>query len=144
MADKQDIYYAGFWIRVLATALDLLLFLFIAVPFLYLIHGRAYFKSEVQERGLIDFLNVFVLPNLILPLLWCLWSSTPGKMAVSTKIVDAQTGRKPKARQFLLRFLGYYLSALPLGLGFLWVLVDRKKQAWHDKLAGTVVIRTRV
>lgn len=143
MAEKQDIDYAGFWVRVAALLLDMLLFLFVAVPLLYTIHGRDYFKSDVLDRGVVDFLNMVVLPNLIIPLLWCLCGATPGKMAVSAKIVDARTGRKPRARQLLLRFLGYYLSALPLGLGFLWVLVDGKKQGWHDKLAGTLVVRTR-
>ncbi|WP_141737159.1 RDD family protein [Marinobacter sp. X15-166B] len=34
------------------------------------------------------------------------------------------------------------LSALPLCLGFIWVGVDKRKQGWHDKLAGTVVVRS--
>lgn len=144
MADKQDSTpYAGFGIRVCAAVLDLILFLFLAVPLLYAIHGRAYFQSGVPDRGAVDFLNMFVLPNLLVPLLWLLWSATPGKLAVSIKIADAETGRKPRLRQVVIRLLGYYLSALPLGLGFLWILVDRRKQGWHDKLAGTVVIRTR-
>lgn len=141
MSDHANLNYAGFWVRVTAALLDLLFFLFITVPLLYTIHGRDYFRSEVVERGPVDFLNMVVLPNLLIPLLWCLCSATPGKLAVSLKIVDAQTGRKPRHRQFLLRFLGYYLSALPLGLGFLWILVDRRKQGWHDKLAGTLVVR---
>jgi len=41
----------------------------------------------------------------------------------------------------LLRYLGYYLSMLPLFLGFIWVGIDRRKQGFHDKIAGTVVIR---
>jgi uncharacterized RDD family membrane protein YckC len=39
--------------------------------------------------------------------------------------------------------LGYYVSAIPFGLGLLWVGIDPKKQGWHDKLAGTVVIRRK-
>ncbi|PIP08224.1 MAG: hypothetical protein COX51_04865, partial [Syntrophobacteraceae bacterium CG23_combo_of_CG06-09_8_20_14_all_50_8] len=39
-----------------------------------------------------------------------------------------------------LRWIGYFISALPLYIGFLWVAFDGKKQGWHDKLAGTVVI----
>ena len=122
--------------------LDLVVFTLMAVPLLYAIHGRTYFKSDVLDRGTVDFLNMFVVPNLITPLLWLLCSATPGKMAFSAKIVDAKTGKKPRARQFLLRFLGYYLSALPLGLGFLWIAFNPKKQGWHDKLAGTTVIFT--
>lgn len=143
MADTEEMRYAGFWIRVGAAVLDLLVFTLIAVPLLYAIHGRGYFRSEVLDRGVVDFLNMVVLPNLLVPLLWVLCGATPGKMAVSAKIVDARTGKRPALRQCLLRLVGCYLSALPLGLGFVWIAVDRKKQGWHDKLAGTVVIRTR-
>lgn len=143
MADTQEMRYTGFWARAGAAALDLLVFMLISVSLLYAIHGRGYFKSEVPDRGAVDFLNMFVLPNLMVPLLWFLCSATPGKMAMSSKVVDARTGKKPTFRQCLIRLAGYYLSALPFGLGFLWVALDRKKQGWHDKLAGTVVIRTR-
>ena len=143
MSDTQEMRYAGFWVRVGATALDLLVFTLIAVPLLYAIHGRGYFRSEVPDRGWVDFLNMFVLPNLLVPLLWVLCGATPGKMAISAKIVDAHTGKKPSLRQCLMRLLGCYLSVLLLGLGFLWIAIDRKKQGLHDKLAGTVVIRTR-
>jgi uncharacterized RDD family membrane protein YckC len=40
-----------------------------------------------------------------------------------------------------IRALSCFLSLLPLGLGFLWIAFDRDRQAWHDKVAGTVVIR---
>jgi len=33
------------------------------------------------------------------------------------------------------------LSALPIGLGFIWIAIDENRQAWHDKIAGTVVVR---
>ena len=43
-------------------------------------------------------------------------------------------------KQLLLRYLGYYVSLLPVGLGFFWIGLDRRKQGWHDKLAGTLVV----
>ena len=39
------------------------------------------------------------------------------------------------------RTLGYYLSSLFLGLGFVWALFNKNNQTWHDKLAGTLVVR---
>ncbi len=39
----------------------------------------------------------------------------------------------------VLRYIGYFLSALPLDFGFLWIAFDARKQGWHDKLASTVV-----
>ncbi|TAL09221.1 MAG: RDD family protein, partial [Chloroflexota bacterium] len=41
----------------------------------------------------------------------------------------------------LLRYLGYLISWWILGIGFIWVAFDRKKQGWHDKIGGTVVVR---
>ncbi len=143
MTNEQTFTYVGFWARVWAALLDLMVFVFFTIPLLYAIHGRAYFKSDVTVRGPVDFLNTFVLPSVFILLCWFLCAATPGKMAISAKLVDAATGYRPKFRQYIIRYLGYYLSALPLGLGFLWVAIDARKQGWHDKLAGTVVIRSR-
>ena len=41
------------------------------------------------------------------------------------------------------RYLAYFVSTIPLALGLIWVAFDKRKQEWHDKLAGTVVIRTK-
>ena len=64
-------------------------------------------------------------------------------MLIRAKIVDAETGGPITRRQAVVRYLGYYVSLFGLGLGFFWVGWDRRKQGWHDKLAGTVVVRSR-
>src|SRR5439155_367292 len=63
-----------------------------------------------------------------------------GKIAIAAKIVDAETGKPPSTARLVVRLLAYIVSALPLCLGFLWIAFDRRKQGWHDKIAGTVVI----
>ena len=73
---------------------------------------------------------------------WYFFQATPGKMAVKTKIVDAKTGEPPHMGQYIGRYFAYILSALACGLGFLWIAWDSRKQGWHDKLAGTVVIQS--
>jgi hypothetical protein len=40
----------------------------------------------------------------------------------------------------LVRALSSLLSLLPLGLGFFWILFDPQRQAWHDKISGSIVI----
>jgi uncharacterized RDD family membrane protein YckC len=74
---------------------------------------------------------------------WLRFMGTPGKIALRLKIVDAGTGKKLSLGQAIGRYLGYILSMIPFGLGFIWVGIDRRKQGWHDKLAGTVVIRNK-
>ena len=141
MEKKQGPEYIGFRLRAWAWFLDMVAFLFFSVPLLYAIHGRSYFTSAIALRGPVDFLNTVVLSSASIIVFWFFCSATPGKMVISAKIADAKTGKKPTLRQFLLRYLGYYLAALPLGLGLLWIVLDPRRQGWHDKLAGTVVVR---
>lgn len=70
---------------------------------------------------------------------WVLLGQTPGKLLMGVRIARIN-GQPLTVRRALLRYLGYWLSAIPLGLGFLWVLVDDRRQCWHDKLAGTYVV----
>ncbi len=70
---------------------------------------------------------------------WMLVGQTPGKRLMGVRVVrsDAQRLRWGNA---IRRELAYPLSAL-LFLGYLWILFDNRRQGWHDKLAGTVVVR---
>jgi len=71
---------------------------------------------------------------------WHFWSATPGKMICRIKVADAETEGKISTRQILLRLCGYFISTIFLMLGFIWIGIDKRRQGWHDKLAGTVVI----
>ena len=133
--------YVGFWARVLATLIDSVLIMAITLPPLLAIYGLAYLENNEAVSGLADILISNILPMILVILFWTKKQATPGKMAVSARIVDAQTGSKPSKKQCVGRYFAYILSAIPLGLGFLWVAFDPKKQAWHDKLAGTVVVK---
>jgi uncharacterized RDD family membrane protein YckC len=62
-------------------------------------------------------------------------------MVIGAKIICAKTGGTPSTGQFVGRYFAYILSMLPLLLGYLWAAWDPKKQTWHDKLAGTYVVR---
>ena len=68
---------------------------------------------------------------------------TPGKLVLGLSIVDAETGQTPRLGRLVLRYLGYLLSTIPLGLGYFWMLWDDRRQTWHDKLGGTLVVVTR-
>lgn len=145
MATKEnhDIEYAGFWIRVWASIIDTVLIAIITIPILLAIYGTQYFESEKIIEGPMHFLISWVLPAIAVITFWVYRAATPGKMAISSKIVDAQTGDQPSTGQFVGRYFAYFISLLPLGLGIFWVAFDKKKQGWHDKLAGTVVVRKK-
>jgi len=80
-----------------------------------------------------------LLSALIFLLLWNFIRSSLGKIIFRAYIVDT-SGNKASFGQLLVRYLGYFVSLAFFGLGFVWIAFDRRKQAWHDKLAGTVVI----
>ena len=138
---EQEVKYAGFWIRVGASIIDSILILIIIAPLLTFIYGEEYWVSESFIQGTWDVLLNYLLPAIAIIIFWIYRSATPGKMVLGLTIVDAQTGGKPSTGQFIGRYLGYYVSMIPLFLGFIWVGIDKRKQGWHDKLAGTVVIR---
>jgi uncharacterized RDD family membrane protein YckC len=138
----QKQQYAGFWIRVGASIIDSILLVFITMPLLWMVYGKAYFEAGGAVSGIADILISWVFPAVAVILFWIYQSATPGKMVVKIKIVDARSGGQPSKGRFIGRYMAYYVSAIPLGLGLLWVAFDKRKQGWHDKLAGTVVVRS--
>ncbi|PSW33526.1 RDD family protein [Photobacterium phosphoreum] len=144
MNDEITITYVGFWQRVLASLVDTALVVLITVPLMYFAYGEIYPQTDAFAMGPMDVLINYVLPFIGVILFWVYKSATPGKMVIKAQIVDAKTGCKPSAKQSVIRYLGYFVSTIPLGLGLMWVGWDKRKQGWHDKLAGTVVIKKNV
>jgi uncharacterized RDD family membrane protein YckC len=72
-------------------------------------------------------------------LFWVLVGATPGQRILGLKVMRTGTQRLSWWRA-IVRYVGYWVSALPLFLGFLWILVDTRRQGWHDKLADTIVV----
>ena len=144
------VHYVGFWARFLAFLIDSVAVSVVIGPLVVMVLGEIQI-SEYDLQNIADVLRLLVLMtyqlSLEVPLMaaivilfWMFKSATPGKMLISATIVDARTGAKPSNGQFLIRYLGYFVGLFPLGLGFLWVGFDEKKQGWHDKMAGTVVV----
>ncbi len=132
--------YTGFWPRVGASLIDTVIIFVITYPILISIYGWSYLDDDNLVVGFADLLLSWVFPLVAVIAFWIYRQATPGKMAIQARIVDAKTGRKPTLQQYIVRYIGYFLAAIPLGLGIFWVAWDKKKQGWHDKLAGTVVI----
>lgn len=135
--------YVGFWARVGAALIDSIIVLVLTTPLLLAIYSPDYFSAARGSplAGVANILISWVLPALGVILFWLYRQATPGKMVVSARVVDAQTGNSLTTGQAIGRYLGYFVSTIPLCLGLLWVAFDPRKQGWHDKLAGTVVIR---
>jgi uncharacterized RDD family membrane protein YckC len=132
--------YAGFGQRALALLIDWLIVVVISMPLIVVAFGAEYFSLDPLRR-LWDVLFTLIVGIAVVGF-WRYCGATPGKLAVGLKIVDARTGGAPATGRLVLRFVAYLVSALPLYLGFLWAGVDRRKQGWHDKIAGTIVINS--
>lgn len=132
--------YAGFWLRFVASLIDTVIFTVVLMVPLALIYGERYWIDETMVHGFWDVVLTYIVPFIATVWFWQRYLGTPGKMALRLRVVDARTGAPLPMGQCVLRYIGYFVSALPLCLGFLWVAFDARKQGWHDKIAGSVVI----
>ena len=113
---------AGFWVRMLAILIDLVLVGF-ALGLLHHVVGE----------------SLLVLATYA-AIMWKLKGTTVGGIVCDLKVV--RIGGEPLDwGTAIVRALGCFLSLVVAGLGFFWIAVDREHQAWHDKIAGTVVVR---
>lgn len=133
--------YAGFCIRLWATVIDTLLFTLWSIPLMYAIYGDSLVTQPKWVKGPADVVINWIVPTVAVLLLLCNKQATLGNMAIRARVVDENTGGVPTTRQEIIRYFGFLLSLFPLGLGYLWIALDLRKQGFHDKLAGTVVVR---
>ena len=146
--------YVGFWARFLAMFIDNLWVGVVLVLVLIAVYGQDMMSMAMMapegspeamameaEGAAGGLLMQLLLPAILIVGFWVWKAATPGKMVVSAEIVDAKTLGKPSAGQLVVRYIGYYISAIVFGLGFLWVAFDKRKQGWHDKIAGTLVVK---
>lgn len=75
---------------------------------------------------------------------WYFWTrrdgQTPGKFALSIRVIKAD-GAPISDTDAVIRAVGYHVSWIFCGLGYIWAIFDKNNQSWHDKLAGTYVVR---
>ena len=154
-AVPDEIRYVGFWLRVGAALIDTVV-VSVVLDILLRLMGLSPKMVETDQLDpaslLIDIqdphalvrlvLNV-LLPAVAVIVLWLRLGATPGKMIIGAEVVDAKTLGPLTPAQSVLRYVGYFASIAPLCLGLIWVGLDARKQGFHDKIAGTLVIRKR-
>ncbi len=84
-------------------------------------------------------LFTLTLPAIYVLFFWTLAGVTPGKAALGIRIVRLD-GKPMTFRTSFRRYIGYLVSFLGFGAGFLWMLIDNRRQGWHDKISGTCVV----
>jgi uncharacterized RDD family membrane protein YckC len=118
---------ATFWIRMGALLLD-------AIIVWAVVRLLLNFPQEGSDRLVLLALAAYGA------VMWKVKGTTVGGIACDLRVVrlDSRPVDWPTA---CVRALGCILSFCALGLGFIWIAFDPGKQAWHDKLAGTIVVR---
>lgn len=142
--------YAGFWRRLLATIIDSLLLMPVLAVLLQLVYGGAYWRWAASHGGMFemygpaDLLINYLLPLVLTVFFWVRLRGSPGKLLLGCRVVDARSGGTLGVGQAVLRWFAYIASTLPLCLGFVWIAWDARKQGFHDKIAGSVVVRSPI
>lgn len=136
----RELRPSGFWRRAAAMGVDWLWLFCVTGALAWLIFGMPLPSAGDSQAAIGARWIHNLLPAVVFIAGWRLFGTTPGKLLLELRVVDARTGGRPSWPRAIVRYIGYFVSALPLGLGFLWMLFDRRKQTWHDKLARTRVI----
>jgi uncharacterized RDD family membrane protein YckC len=145
--------HAGFVSRAIAFIMDLTimsLLVLIAIAFVqvvlgfFTLYGLLGRSARLSQPLQIVVTAVLALIGAVIAIgypvgFWVLLGRTPGKALMGLCVVRVD-GKRLTVRRALLRYLGYWMSAIPLFMGFWWVLGDQQRQGWHDKLAGTCVV----
>ena len=157
---KQEVRYAGFWVRFVASFLDTL---FLALPVgivIYFLSDGNWFDFAQYQQNIQMAMSgnphalqhqphtslrwelLFEFSVLLVTIIfWDKWrGATPGKKLVHIKIVDAKTFHDITNKQAITRSLGYIPSTLLFGVGFFMVAFRKDKRSLHDLLADTIVI----
>jgi uncharacterized RDD family membrane protein YckC len=137
--------YAGFWRRVVAYIIDSIV-LSIVLGIVFAILGAVAFSggSDSAAAGMIGIM--YIIGIVAVWLYFALMESgsaqaTLGKMALSIKVTDLE-GRRISFGRATGRFFGKIISGLILYIGYMMAGWTEKKQALHDMMAGTLVIRS--
>lgn len=138
----DEIKYAGFWRRLLATSIDGCIMTLFGVGLYFALGANPFSADSEKSAQLLSNLLYLILSAAYSIFFWINHDgATPGKKMLAIKVIRVDD--KPiSVSTAIIRELGYYVSIVPIGLGYLWVGWDKKKQGWHDKLAGTVVVET--
>ncbi|MGI6206690.1 MAG: RDD family protein [Anaerolineae bacterium] len=139
--------FAGFWRRLIAAVVDLLLVLFASFVLVLIVSPVLLAAPASLERFFASEYVSFALVGAYLVLGWLYFAgfeasesqATIGKTALGIMVSDLRGDRVGFGRASL-RYLGKLISLLTLGIGFLIMLRHPRKQALHDRIAGTVVI----
>jgi len=125
---------AGFWIRVVAFIIDSIIVGVVNAIIAAILNSSTTGRSGIQTLLGIIYFTYF----------WSSSSPWPGQ-TVGDKLLSLRVIRTDGSDltivQALIRYVGLFISFIVIFIGVIWVAFDPNKQGWHDKIAGTYVIK---
>jgi len=141
---EETVTVIGFGRRLIATLTDGILLAAFTFIVAFAIGFVGIFIQMFNPNEPLPLSQLIIVSGLVLSVIYYVgyWSSsgqTIGNTLWGIKVVSTD-GSSLSRGKALLRYFGYIVSAVVLSLGFLWAAFDRKRQGWHDKIAGTYVV----
>lgn len=152
---QVDECYGGFWRRMIAYVVDKLFIALLSI-FILLITAlllKVLLPSRYEDIFNVSFPELFIklavgyyLLGLFVHMLYFTYfhgtiGQTPGKKVFGLRVINSY-GEEMSIPVAFLRWVGYIVSSVFVYIGFFWIAIDNRKQGWHDKIAGTLVILT--
>ncbi len=125
---------AGFWIRVVAFIIDSIIVGVINAIIAAILNSSTTGRSGIQTLLGIIYFTYFWSANSPWP------GQTVGDKLLSLRVIRTD-GSDLTIVQALIRYVGLFISFIVIFIGVIWVAFDPNKQGWHDKIAGTYVIK---
>ena len=151
--ESLEYYLAARYKRLLAYLIDILPIVLILFFLCYNFFGLdEVWNNYLHKRGdLLSRVEFLQYRNRIRDFSFLVWiiyafimeasaqQGTLGKRIMRIKVINA-SGNRLSFKQSAIRNFCKILSYIPLSLGFLWLVFDRNRQGWHDKIGGTFVV----
>ena len=134
---------AGFLVRLVAYIIDVIILAIVAwiIQVIFVMPAmNPNAGGGAAAMAAIGYILLLIWTLGYLIFFWTRSGATPGKMIMGLKVVTVDGG-KLSVGKAVLRIIGYVVSGIIVYLGFLWIIWDKDKQGWHDKIAGTYVVK---
>jgi uncharacterized RDD family membrane protein YckC len=137
--------FAGFWIRLGAYLLDVVI---VVIASFVAFFAGATLTLVSPALFLVWIVVCYVAGICYQPFMWWKYGATLGQRAVGVRVVRDQDGGPISGGTAVIRFIGMILEGVLMFivfiglLGYVWAAFEPRKRAWHDLMAGTVVIHT--
>lgn len=133
--------------RLLAYVVDVILVsvlvgvVAVVLSFLVAAFAVAGADSLAVLTGVLVLVAVFLVSLLYFPWFWAKGGATPGMRIFNLRVVRDRDGGPIGWGEAFLRLIGFWVSSAVFYLGFVWILIDKRRRGWHDIIAGTVMVQ---